>query len=213
MKYHILNKYLAAFTGLFLLLFLTGHLAGNLQLLLPHSGGAQDQFNQYAYFMQNNPLVKALSYITYSAILLHILVTLKLVINSKSARPIKYKIVKSSAEVSSSKYMGILGTIILGFLVIHLSDFWYKAHFEDVKDLYTLVINKFSNIWYVLLYVFSMGAIFLHVLHGFQSSIQSLGLMNSRIKKYVKILGMLYALLIPTLFALIPILIYFRQFV
>ena len=202
-----------ALTGLFLLLFLTGHLAGNLQLLLPYSSGAQDQFNQYAYFMQNNPLVKVLSYVTYSAILLHILVTLKLVINSKNARPTKYKIVKSSAEVSSSKYMGILGTIILGFLVIHLSDFWYKAHFEGVEDLYTLVINKFSNIWYVLLYVFSMGAIFLHVLHGFQSSIQSLGLMNSRIKKYVKILGMLYALLIPTLFALIPILIYFRQFI
>ena len=211
MKYYILNKYLAALSGLFLILFLTGHLVGNLQLLIPESQGAQIKFNEYAHFMQTNPLVKILSYSTYTAILLHVIVTIKLTIDSKRNRPIKYKVNKASVQNTSSKYMGVLGTIILSFLIIHLNDFWYKAHFEDITDIYTLVITKFQDINYVIIYEFAMLAIFLHLLHGFQSSFQSLGLMTSSSRKYIKIIGIAYALLIPMLFAIIPLWIYFNS--
>ena len=207
MKYHILNKYLAALSGLFLILFLTGHLVGNLQLLIPESSGAQNQFNTYAQFMQTNPMVKVLSYTTYLAIILHILITLKLTINSRQNRSVKYKQNISPTTVSS-KYMGILGTVILAFLIIHLNDFWYKAHFEGQKDLYSIVMLKFSDINYVIIYVIAMLAIFLHLLHGFKSSFQSLGLVNSTLKKYIRLVGIAYALLIPFLFALIPLSIY-----
>ena len=91
MKYYILNKYLAALSGLFLILFLTGHLLGNLQLLISDYNIARDTFNAYAHFMQTNPLVKVLSYTTYTAIILHILVTLKLTIDSRINRTVKYK--------------------------------------------------------------------------------------------------------------------------
>ncbi len=208
LKYYILNKYLAALSGLFLILFLTGHLVGNLQLLIPESQGAQNQFNEYAHFMQTNPAVKLLSYTTYIFIILHILVTMKLTIDSRRNRLIQYKQVKSPAHSISSKYMGILGTTILAFLIIHLSDFWYKAHFQGEEDLYNLVIQKFQNINYVIIYLIAMVAIFLHLLHGFYSSFQSLGLLTSNMRKYIKIIGMLYALIIPILFAIIPIWIY-----
>ena len=208
MKYYILNKYLAALTGLFLILFLTGHLAGNLQLLIPEIYGAQAQFNAYAKFMQTNPAVKLLSYTTYITIILHILVTLKLTIDSRKNRLVKYKQHNSPTNAVSSSYMGVLGTIIFAFLVIHLSDFWYKAHFEGNTDLYSLVMLKFQNINYVVIYVIAMIAIFFHLLHGFHSSFQSLGLINSKARKYIKITGMLYALIIPILFAIIPICIY-----
>jgi len=196
---------LAAASGLFLILFLTGHLAGNLQLLIPDG---KAQFNEYAIFMQTNPLVKILSYLTYASIILHVVITLKLTIDSKKARFINYKKQESPANTVSSKYMGFLGTIILSFLVIHLSDFWYKANFNGEKDLYGLVVYKFQNINYVIIYVIAMIAILFHLLHGFQSSFQSLGLINSKTRKYVKIIGMLYALMIPILFAIIPIWIY-----
>ena len=209
MKYHIINKYLAASSGLFLILFLTGHLAGNLQLLMSPLNGAQEKFNDYAHFMQTNPAVKLLSYTTYTAILLHIIVTLRLTISARTNRSVKYKLNNSKTHIVSSKYMGILGTVILAFLLIHLSDFWYKAHFEGEKDLYSLVIKKFQNINYVLIYIVAMLAIFLHLLHGFYSSFQSLGLINSKIRKYIKIAGILYSLIIPILFAIIPICIYF----
>ena len=208
MKYHILNKYLAAISGLFLILFLTGHLAGNLQLLMPAGEAAKQQFNSYALFMQTNPLVKILSYTTYTAIILHILITIKLTIDSKRNRSMQYKKTNSPTDTVSSRYMGILGTVILAFLIIHLNDFWYKAHFEGEKDLYTLIMNKFSYFNYVMIYVAAMIAIFLHLLHGFKSSFQSLGIINSRTKKYIQTVGMLYALAIPILFAIIPIFIY-----
>jgi len=210
LKYYILNKYLAALSGLFLILFLTGHLVGNLQLLISDYNIARDTFNAYAHFMQTNPLVKVLSYTTYTAIILHILVTLKLTIDSRKNRTVNYKKHNSPTNSVSSKYMGVLGTVILAFLIIHLSDFWYKAHFLGETDLYGLVVSKFQNITYVIIYVISMLVIFLHLLHGFQSSFQSLGLLNSKTRKYIKIIGMVYALVIPILFAIIPIILYMR---
>jgi len=208
LKYYIINKYLAALTGLFLILFLTGHLVGNLQLLISEANGAQQKFNAYAHFMQTNPLVKILSYATYTAIILHIIITIKLTIDSRSNRLTKYKKHNSPSNAVSSKYMGVLGTVILSFIIIHLSDFWYKAHFEGNQDLYTLVIEKFQNIYYVLIYVFAMLAILLHLLHGFSSSFQSLGLLTSKTRQYIQTIGMIYALLIPILFAIIPIYLY-----
>ena len=205
MKYYILNKYLAAFSGLFLILFLTGHLAGNLQLLIPEDLGAQKQFNDYAHFMSTNPVVKVLSIVTYISILLHVFVTIALSIDSKRKRKVGYKKKKSPSNSFGSKYMGVLGTVILAFIIIHLSNFWYKAKFEGETDIYTLVVNKFQNIEHVLIYVLSMLAIFFHTLHGFSSSFQSLGLSNLKTRKYFKVAGMLYSLLIPILFAIIPI--------
>ena len=209
MKYYILNKYLAGLSGLFLLLFLTGHLAGNLQLLIPESYGAQQKFNDYAYFMSTNPFVKILSITTYISIILHVIVTIALTISSRRKRPINYKSVASKTNTTSSKYMGVLGTVILAFIIVHLSNFWYKAKFEGETDIYFLVVSKFQNIEYVLIYVIAMVAIFFHVLHGFSSGFQSLGLITSRTRKYFQIIGMLYALLIPVLFAMIPIYLYF----
>ena len=91
MKYHILNKYLAALSGLFLILFLTGHLLGNLQLLIPSSQGAQQQFNEYAEFMSTNPAVKVLSILTYISIILHVVVTIFLTIDSKKIERLNIK--------------------------------------------------------------------------------------------------------------------------
>ncbi len=216
MKYYILNKYLAALSGLFLLLFLTGHLAGNLQLFIPEAEGAQKQFNEYAHFMSTNPAVKVLSIVTYISIVLHIVVTILLSVDARFKRGARYRSTNSPTQNFSSRYMGILGTVILAFLIIHLSNFWYKAKFTDLllydehgnKDVYSLVINKFNHIESVVIYVISMLAIFLHTLHGFSSAFQSLGLVNSKTRRYLTIAGMLYALLIPFLFAMIPIYIY-----
>ena len=208
MKYYILNKYLAALSGLFLLLFLTGHLAGNLQLLIPESYGAQQKFNDYAHFMSTNPFVKILSITTYISIILHVVVTLALTISSRRKRPVNYRSSASQTNSIGSKYMGVLGTVIFAFIIVHLSNFWYKAKFEGETDIYYLVVSKFQHLEHVIVYVLAMLAIFFHVLHGFSSSFQSLGLITSKTRKYFQGLGMIYALLIPILFAIIPIYIY-----
>ena len=80
---------MAALSGLFLILFLTGHLLGNLQLLIPESQGAQKQFNEYAEFMSTNPAIKVLSIITYISIILHVFVTIYLTIDARRNRKSK----------------------------------------------------------------------------------------------------------------------------
>tara|TARA_Y100000748_G_scaffold138451_1_gene116091 strand:- start:41 stop:679 length:639 start_codon:yes stop_codon:yes gene_type:complete len=207
---------LAALSGLFLILFLTGHLAGNLQLLIPKAQGAQQQFNEYAKFMSTNPIVKILSIVTYISIVLHVIVTVYLTIDARRNRKLGYKKINSPTNTISSRYMGVLGTVILAFIIIHLSNFWYKAKFTNevlndpngMQDIYTMVTDKFAKIEHVLIYIFAMGAIFMHTLHGFSSGFQSLGLINSKTRKYFKLAGMIYSLFIPILFALIPIYIY-----
>ena len=128
----IFRKGLASLSGLFLVTFLLGHLAGNLQLFIPGVEG-QTQFNKYALFMTTNPFVKILSIATYSSILLHIVLTLYLSIQSRRARPVRYA-VSSGNENSrwSSRNMSLLGIVILFFLIVHLRSFWYEMHFGDI---------------------------------------------------------------------------------
>lgn len=118
-----------ALTGLFLCVFLIGHLAGNLQLIY----GTPLQFNQYALFMTTNPAVKVLSYLTYLSVLFHAIDGIVLTIRNKKARPIGYT--KENAAANSkwaSRNMAVLGTLILIFIATHMMNFWAKMHFSEM---------------------------------------------------------------------------------
>lgn len=217
----IAKKVFTALTGLFLCLFLVGHLAGNLQLMIPADQGARDIFNEYALFMTTNPAIKVMSYITYTAILLHVIFTLILTYQNKKARPVNYKYNNSMANSAwSSRNMAILGSVIFIFIVLHMKNFWFKMHWGglptyyiqdvgEVTDLYQVVIMSFKTKWYTALYVVAMVFIALHLLHGFQSAFQSLGLKNDGYAPFIKKVGYGFAILIPLAFAIIPIWIYF----
>jgi len=214
------KKLIMALTGLFLILFLTGHLIGNLQLLKDDGGQA---FNEYAKFMTTTPIVKILSYLTYISIILHVFYSLILTINNLKSRPIKYAVNRQSENsVWTSRNMGILGTLILIFLVIHLRSFWYEMHFGSIptiayegggqiKNLYLIVVEAFSHLWYVILYVVSMVALAFHLTHGFQSAFQTLGLRHLKYTPLIKIAGLLFAILVPALFALQPVYLYLKN--
>jgi len=131
-KSSLAKKYWMAATGLFLCLFLIGHLAGNFQLFLDGYEGKL-QFNEYAVFMTTNPAVKVLSYIVYISIIFHAIDGLVLTIRNKKARPQGYvKVKPSKNSIWSSRNMGILGTIILAFIVFHMQDFWYDFKFGEM---------------------------------------------------------------------------------
>jgi succinate dehydrogenase / fumarate reductase cytochrome b subunit len=211
-----------ALTGLFLILFLIGHLAGNLQLIFSDA----QAFNQYAKFMTTNPAVKILSYLTYLSILFHAIYGVILSIKNKKARPVGYAYNKPSANSTwSSRNMGILGTIILVFIVVHMQDFWYEYKFGHIpfatytvdgvsqtyKDLHIEVMEAFEQGWYVALYVISMVAIAFHLYHGFQSAFQTLGLRHVKYTPFIKGFGTGFSILVPALFALIPLYIYFMH--
>ncbi|WP_438966178.1 succinate dehydrogenase cytochrome b subunit [Flavobacterium sp.] len=134
LKSSIVKKYWMALTGLFLCLFLAGHLAGNLQLIF----GTNQQFNEYALFMTTNPAVKLLSYLTYISIIFHAIDGFLLTVQNKKARPVAYA--KSNPSANSgfaSRNMAVLGTIIMFFIVTHMVNFWAKMHFDKNMPIMT----------------------------------------------------------------------------
>jgi succinate dehydrogenase / fumarate reductase cytochrome b subunit len=140
LKSSIAKKYWMALTGLFLCLFLVGHLAGNLQLFISGEDGRL-QFNQYAYFMTTNPAIKVLSYLTYFSIIFHSIDGILLTIQNRKARPQKYAYTQRNANSKwYSRNMAVLGTIILVFIVTHMANFWAKMHFSEMP-LHTVTVN------------------------------------------------------------------------
>ena len=109
--------------------------------------------------------------------------------------------------------------IIFVFLVIHLWQFWfqmkiggldmitYEGH-EPVKNLYEVVAYAFSQWWYVIFYVVCMVFLGYHLLHGFQSAFQSLGINHKKYSPLIKGLGAVYSIVISFGFAVIPVIFY-----
>lgn len=213
------KKLIMSLTGLFLCLFLIVHLAGNLQLLLDDGGNA---FNLYAYTMTHNPLIKAVSYGTYFFIILHAIQGIVLALQNRKARNSKYavKVTRTTGTSSfAARQMALLGSLILIFLGIHMGDFWWKMKSNqtntltiegiEVQDLYEKVAASFSLEWIVAFYVVAMIGLCFHLLHGFQSAFQTLGLNHKKYTPFIQLLGKGFAILVPTLFALIPLYFYF----
>jgi succinate dehydrogenase / fumarate reductase, cytochrome b subunit len=210
------RKLLMALTGLFLILFLLVHLIGNLQLLHADEGKA---FNVYAHFMTSNPLIITISIGNFAFIFLHIIWAAILTRRNRAARgPAGYAVNKNSSTLTS-RNMGILGTLILIFLVIHLKGFWYQTHFgniepvdydgKQVKNLFAVVNEVYSQVWYVVLYVVSMAVVGFHLYHGFGSAFQTLGLNHVKYNPVIRFVGVAFSIIVPVLFALIPILMFF----
>ena len=137
-KSSIAKKYWMALTGLFLCLFLVGHLLGNLQLIFSTGEEGRRVFNEYAYFMTHNPAIKVLSYLTYFSILFHAFDGIALFVQNKKARPVPYAYSKPSANSSiPSRYMALLGTLVLVFIATHMSNFWWKMKYTEEIPLHS----------------------------------------------------------------------------
>lgn len=219
MKTSLVKKYWMAATGLFLCLFLVGHLLGNLQLF---KGGVEGQldFNKYAHFMTSNPIVKILSYLTYISIIFHAIDGLILTMRNRKARPVKYAYERADKNsIWSSRNMGILGTVILVFIITHMSNFWAVMHFGGIgtdsagnKDLHTIVMAFFRDekigLIATILYVVSMAALSFHLIHGFSSAFQSVGANHPKYNALIRNVGIGFAIIVPLLFAAMPVYIY-----
>lgn len=202
-------------TGLFLSFFLLIHFLGNLQLFLPKEQ-AHLQFNAYSHFLSGNIVIKTISYILYASIILHALDGLLITLKNKRSAANYQTDRRGRASKWYSRNMGVLGTLILIFLVIHFQNFWYVYKFGNLpldkngnKDLYILVVNVFKEWWYVLIYIISMIALGYHLIHGIYSAIRTLGLYHPKFIRWFKIVGIAYSVIISLGFTLMPIYLFF----
>ena len=216
LKTSIGKKVVMGLTGLFLITFLIVHCFIN-ALIFFNDGGLT--FNIAAEFMAHNWLIRAGELVLFAGLIIHVVQALILTLENKKARPIGYAKIDGAANSSwYSRSMGLLGTLLLIFLIIHLIHFWVKSRFTDLpeeldangnEDLYFVMNETFSMLWVVILYALSMISLAYHLLHGFQSSFQTLGLNHKLYTPIIKKTGIAFSILIPFLFALMPVLMYF----
>ena len=205
------RKVLMGLTGLFLISFLIIHCSVN-SLIFLNDGG--ETFNATAEFMGSNWLVRTLEIGLFLGILIHIIWALILTVKNKEARPVTYAVVNNNANSPwYSRWMGLLGTLILIFLIIHLKHFWVVSRFTDQitgghTTLFDEMKDVFSQLWVVIVYLLAMISLSYHLMHGFQSAFQSLGLRHQKYTPYIKKLGFWFSIIIPFIFALMPIALY-----
>lgn len=211
----LVKKYWMALTGLFLISFLVVHATINAQIFW-NDGGAT--FNKWAHFMGTNIFIRTAEIGLFIGLIAHIVDGLMLWSQNRAARPVKYAMEKGSANRSwYSASMGILGTLLLLFLVMHLWHFWVPSRITGLEeiagmpghhDLYIEMVKVFAHPVPVVLYVLGCISLFWHLLHGFSSAFQSLGLNHKRYNPIIKAVGAGFSIIISLLFAAMPVSMY-----
>jgi succinate dehydrogenase / fumarate reductase cytochrome b subunit len=221
------KKFVMGFTGLFLILFLIIHCFINGMIIFSDNG---ETFNHWASFMGTNWIIRTMEIGLFAGLILHIVQGLVLWAQNRRARPIKYAVNKPDSNSKwYSRSMGLLGTLILIFLIVHLYHFWTPSRFggmfgvhqmeevtlttynnQVVHNLYAEMLNVFQNPLIVIVYVLGMISLAWHLLHGFQSAFQTFGINHKKYNPLIRSLGVIYSIVIPLLFALMPVAIYFR---
>ncbi|AKQ45967.1 succinate dehydrogenase [Rufibacter radiotolerans] len=215
------RKFLVAITGLFLISFLVVHLVGNLQLFKDDGGNA---FNVYSHFMGTNPIIRTMEFVLVAGFLLHIYEALVLTRRNQSVRPVAYAYNRPQDNSNwSSRNMGLLGTVILVFLIIHLWNFFVPARFGGLEgvvvdnvhydNLYQKVVQSFHIWWYVLIYVLAQIALGYHLYHGFQSAFQTLGLNHKKYTPAIQMFGAFFSVVVPAVFAAMPLYFFIKDVV
>lgn len=209
------KKLIMSITGLFLMMFLLVHLTVNLMLLF----GDGKLFNFAANFMATNPLIEVVEPVLAIGFIVHIIYASIITLLNRRSRPMGYAETNSNGITSwASKNMYILGGTIFIFLVIHLTNFFWKITFGEVAtlsydngltqmaDTYSLVSGLFITYWwYNLIYITGALLLGFHLSHGFWSAFQTLGWNNKIWIKRLEIIAYIYAIIIATGFTIIPL--------
>jgi succinate dehydrogenase / fumarate reductase cytochrome b subunit len=207
------KKFLMGLTGLFLISFLIVHASINAMIWF-NDGGVT--FNKYAYFMGSNLIVRTLEIGLFLGLLLHIFDGLWLYKLNRQARPVKYTYNNEGANSPwYSRSMALLGTLILLFLTLHLANFWVKTRFtgieqfgvdaEGQENLFAVMQQVFQSPIIVIIYVAGCFSLFWHLLHGFKSAFQTLGLNHTKYNKIIAVTGIAFSIIVPIIFALMPV--------
>lgn len=205
------KKLLMAITGLFLISFLIIHCGLNATIFL-NDGGVT--FNEGAEFMGTNPLIRTMEIVLFVGLIYHIFDGLSLWLENKKKRPVAYAVIDGKANSTwYSRSMGLLGTLLLLFLIIHLKHFWYFSRLTDgleSKTLYQEMQLVFESPIVVAIYVLGCISLGYHLLHGFQSAFQTLGWNHPKYTPAIKSIGAAYAVIVSVVFAAMPIALHFH---
>lgn len=208
----IVKKLFMSITGAAMVLFLTFHAVMNIFVVI-----SPNVYDAICHFLGANWYALIATIGLAALFLLHILFAFVLTVRNYIARGnVRYAVNKRPKDVEwSSQNMLALGVIILGFLVLHLFNFWYKMQLQELiagingEELHVagaaLVQGLFANNWYCIVYLIWMAALWFHLSHGIWSSMQSVGWNNLKWMPRLKCISNIYATIVCGLFAFIPV--------
>ena len=211
----IAKKVAMALSGLFLISFLVIHVSINLTSVF-----SEKVFNDFSDFMGYNPIIQyAMQPILAFGVVFHFVMGFVLEIKNNAARPISYAKNNGSSNSSwASRNMIISGSVVLAFLGLHFYDFWFpemdykyiQALPQDPTRYYSELVHKFESPVRTALYCLAFVLLFLHLWHGFNSSMQSVGF-NNKFSRALHKLGYAFAIIVPFTFIFIALFHHFNH--
>ncbi len=216
-----------ALTGFFLISFLLIHAGLNscifndLSFFDPEDNGSM--FNRAAYFMGNTLVIRIIEFVLFAGFIVHIIQGYAVELKNRKKRSKGYvKTLGNRGSTWYSRSMALLGSLILIFLVVHVSHFWvpsrithdlepvtYNNGVVETHNLFLKMYETFQNPLIVLLYLVGVISLVFHLYHGFHSAFRSMGVHNKKYLNMLKVLGYGITTIIAILFALMPISMYF----
>lgn len=204
------KKFWMALTGILLIVFLLGHLSGNLLLYADSSGAA---FDAYVHWLESNPLLPVAEIGLLLLFVAHIAMALRVTTENRDARRHGYRVRASKgARTLASSSMAVTGVLLLVFLVVHVIDFRVAKELSanEGRSLYSLVRERLASPVGVSIYVAGTVVLALHLRHGFRSAMQSLGWNHPNVNPFWTRLGWLLSIALAVGFASFPIYFWLR---
>ncbi|RPD51450.1 MULTISPECIES: succinate dehydrogenase cytochrome b subunit [Chitinophagaceae] len=221
------KKIVMGLTGLFLVSFLIIHVGLNacifadLSFLNPNDDG--EMFNRAAHFMGSTIVTRLLELVLFAGFILHIIQGWQLEVQNRRRRGQGYAVdLGNRGSKWYSRSMGLLGTIIFLFLIVHISAFWWPSRVShdlapvsygngvEMHNLYLRMYEVFQNPYIVLLYLVACASLLFHLMHGFHSAFRTMGVHNRKYLTMLKSLGYGFAIVVSVLFALMPVAMYLQ---
>ena len=203
------RKWIVALTGIVLVLFVIGHLLGNLSIFL-----GPDAMNAYAAFLKSTgELLWVVRIVLLTCVVLHIWFTITLWHENKRARPQKYAVKNELGTTVYARLMRISGLTVLAFVIYHLAQFTWQSFNPEYKtwldpqgrhDVYRMVVTAFSCPLVSGFYLLAIGLLGMHLSHGIASLFQTLGITTEKMRPLFEKGGLIVACVIFLGFASIP---------
>ena len=198
------KKAIMAVTGLVLVGFVFGHMAGNLQFFL-----GPEVLNQYGRKLRElGPLLWVVRLALFGTVSLHITAAFQLWMLNRAARPERYASLTATTSTYASRTMVYSGPILLAFVIYHLMHLTIgNAHpaFDHELNVYANVVRGFQQPLVAGFYLVAMALLCLHLYHGIWSMFQSLGLSHPKYTPKIKRLAAAVSLLLLAGFSSVPL--------
>lgn len=218
----IVKKLVMSITGVFLVLFMIFHASMNMVAVFSPEG-----YDAVCRFLGANWYALVGTLVLAGGFLVHILMAFWITLYNNQARGSeRYDTVTRPKKVSwASKNMFVLGIIVLGFIGLHLWQFWAKMQLVEImyghdwaaftefdpQSGATLIAYYFSNPIYVVCYLVWLVALWFHLTHGFWSAFQTIGWNNQKWLPRLQCIGSWVATIVCLCFASVVVVFYIKS--